>query len=51
MMAYFVQSRNDEASLNKFSSKDSGPDPDNLRGGPSHWYDTSRVKKSSQSEW
>ena len=45
-MAYFVLSRNGEESLNKFLS----PDPDRLRGGPSHGHSTSCVNKSSQSE-
>ena len=34
LMTYFALSPNGEESLNKFSS----PDPDHLRGGPSHKY-------------
>ena len=37
-MAYFVLSHIDEESFNKFLSPD--PDPENLRGGPSHRSDT-----------
>ena len=36
LMAYFVQSRNGEESLNKCLSPGPDPDPDNLRRGPSH---------------
>ena len=52
-MAYFDGTfcpRYGEESLNKFSSPDPGPDPDHPRGGPSHGYNTSCVKTSSQSE-
>ena len=45
LMAYSVVSPNGEESLNKFLS----PDPDHIRGGPSHGDDTSCIKKSSQS--
>ena len=36
LLAYFVLSRNGEESFNKFSSPNLVPDPDHLRGGPSH---------------
>ena len=45
-MAYFVLSRSAEEFLNTFLS----PDLDDLRGGPSHGYNTSCLKKSNQSE-
>ena len=41
-MAYFVVSRNGEESFNKFLS----PDPDHLRAGPRHRYNTYFVKKN-----
>ena len=44
LMAYFVLSRNGERSLNKFLSPVLDPDPDHLRGGPSHGHNTSCVK-------
>ena len=37
LMGYFVPCPNGEVSFNKFLS----PDPDHLRGGPSHGYNTS----------
>ena len=40
----------DEASFNKFLCPESDDDPDHLIGGPSHWYNTSGVNKSSQTE-
>ena len=43
-------SPNGEKSLNIFSSPDPDRDPDDLRGGPSHGYNTSWVTKSSKSE-
>ena len=42
LMAYFVQPPNSEESFNKFLS----PDPDHPKGGPSHGYNTSCVKKT-----
>ena len=45
-MAYFILSPDGEESLNIFLSPD--PDPDRLRGGPSHGHNTSCVNKSSQ---
>ena len=47
-MSYLVLSRNGDESFNNFLSPD--PDSDHLRGGPNHWYNTSCVEKSSQSE-
>ena len=49
-MAYFLLPPNGEESFNTFLCPDPDPDPDHLRGGPSHGYNTSCVKKSSQSE-
>ena len=43
-MAYFVLSPNGEESLNNFLSTD----PDDLRGGPSHGYNTSCETQSRQ---
>ena len=48
LMAYFDLFPNGEESLSKFLSPDLDPDADDLRGGPSHMYITSCVKKSSQ---
>ena len=50
LMSYLVLSSNGEESVNIFSSQNSDPDPDYLRGGPSHGYTPSYVNKSTQSE-
>ena len=47
-MAYFVLYPNAEEPLNKFLSPD--PDPDHLRRGSSHQYNTSCEKNTSKSE-
>ena len=49
-MSYFVVSPNGEKFLNKLLSPDPDWDPDHLRGGRSHGYNTSCVKESSKSE-
>ena len=46
-MAYFVLSPSGEESLKTFLSPD--PDPDHLRGGPSHGYYNAFCLKQSQS--
>ena len=38
LMANVVLYPNGEESLNKFLSQDTDPDPDHLRGGPSHVF-------------
>ena len=43
-VAYFDVSRNRDESFNKFLSPDPDPNPDHLRGGPSHGDNTSCVK-------
>ena len=49
-MAYFDGIFSGEEFLNKLLNPDADPDPDHLRGGQSHSYNTSCVKKSSQSK-
>ena len=44
-MASFVLSLNGEEFFNQLSSPDLYPDPDHVRGGLSHRYNTTRVKK------
>ena len=50
LMSYLVPSCNGEESFNKLWSPNQDPNPDHLRGGPSHGYTPSCVNKSSQSE-
>ena len=48
LMEYFVLSRHGKESLSTFLSPDLDPDPDHLRGGPTHGENISCIKKSDR---